>query len=67
VELRTAADGSGDNFTKSAFLRNDGVVLDRDGSDTLKFNAPENDYFIVVKHRNHLSVMSDEAVTCYSQ
>ncbi|MBN2102516.1 right-handed parallel beta-helix repeat-containing protein [bacterium] len=62
VELRTHADESGDNYTKSVFLRNDGMVIDLDGSDTISVEAPEGDYFIVVKHRNHLSVMSDDPV-----
>ncbi|MBN2102518.1 hypothetical protein JW835_00590 [bacterium] len=67
VELRSEADGSGDNYTKSAFLRNDGMILDGDGSETIAFNAPENDYFIAVKHRNHLSIMSDSAVLLEKQ
>lgn len=67
LELRTAADGSGDNFTKSAFLRNDGMVLDLNGSETIAFNAPQNNYFILVRHRDHLSVMSDEPVLIEKQ
>jgi len=62
VELRTHADGSGNNYTKSVFLRNDGMVIDLDGSDTISVEAPEGDYFIGVRHRNHLAVMSDDPV-----
>ncbi|MBN2102515.1 hypothetical protein JW835_00575 [bacterium] len=62
VELRTLADGSGENYLKSVFLRNDGMLVDLDGSDTISINAPEGDYFIVVRHRNHLAVMSDGLV-----
>ena len=62
VELRTQADGSGECYTKSGFVRSDGRVVDTDGSDIVSVQAPEGDYYIVIKHRNHLSVMSGEAV-----
>ncbi len=62
IELRAEADGSGENFTKSVFVRNDGRLVDVDGSETIPFIAPENAYFIAVKHRNHLGVMSASAV-----
>lgn len=62
VELRTLVDGSGDNYTKSGFLRNDGVVVNPDGSEPLTFSAPEGDYFIAVIHRNHLGAMSADKV-----
>ncbi|MBN2102513.1 hypothetical protein JW835_00565 [bacterium] len=60
VELRTSADGSGDIYTKSAFLKNDGCVVDTDGSDTVTVEAPEGNYYIVVRHRNHLAIMSNQ-------
>ncbi|MBN2102512.1 hypothetical protein JW835_00560 [bacterium] len=67
VELRIMADESGDNYTKSVFLRNDGMVIDQDGSDTVSIEAPEGDYFIVVRHRNHLTVMSNVAIHLTSE
>ncbi|MBN1779781.1 hypothetical protein JW948_01525 [bacterium] len=62
VELRTLADGSGENYTKSAFLRSDGMIVDLHGSDCLSITAPEGNYYIAVRHRNHLAVMSVEPV-----
>ncbi len=58
IELRSAADEA--VIGRSAFLRNDGRVVDLDGVGTeiLFENAAEGDYYIAVKHKNHLSVMS---------
>ncbi|MBN1779705.1 hypothetical protein JW948_01140 [bacterium] len=58
VELRSELDGSGENFSKSVFLRNDGQVIDLDGSEDIILQAHEGYYYIVVEHRNHLTVMS---------
>jgi hypothetical protein len=61
VELRDAADG--DALTlRSFFLRNDGMVTGDDGTTTeLTFPVTDGDYFIVIRHRNHLAVMSAAA------
>lgn len=48
---------------KAALLRNDGVILSPDGTEGVVFNsiAPGN-YYLVVRHRNHLAVLSNNAV-----
>ncbi len=51
--------------TRAAFLRNDGEVLELDGSEgvqfpSLLFNA---DYHLTVRHRNHLAVVSSNMST----
>jgi hypothetical protein len=63
VKLRTEAD-SEPISQKSFFLRKDGQVVDVDGTTTeLEMpNAPDGDYFVVVRHRNHLAVMSGQKV-----
>ncbi len=63
VSLRSTANGS--NVTsKSVFLRNDGKIVDDDGTtEEIILNADEGDYFIVVKHRNHLRVMTANTVS----
>ncbi|MCD4736183.1 MAG: lamin tail domain-containing protein, partial [Bacteroidales bacterium] len=49
---------------KAAFLKNDGVVVDIDGVSQLSFNfAVEDSLFLVVMHRNHLSVLSASGLT----
>ncbi|MCM1030440.1 MAG: hypothetical protein NC410_03205 [Oscillibacter sp.] len=43
----------------SAFLRTDGIVCDTAGNPYIGFkNLPQNDYYVVVRHRNHLGMMS---------
>jgi hypothetical protein len=59
VELRTSAGGSA-AAQRSFFIKSDGNVVDTDGSTTdLQFTGQAaGDYFIVLRHRNHLAVMS---------
>lgn len=48
----------------SAFLRTDGIVCDTAGNPYVAFkNLPNNDYYVVIRHRNHLGVMSGNKVT----
>lgn len=49
--------------SQSAFIRKDGSIVDLDGISPVHFTQPADDYFIAVKHRNHLAVMSNEAVS----
>ena len=43
----------------SALLRTDGIVCDTLGNPYIAFkNVPNNDYYIVIRHRNHLGMMS---------
>ncbi|GEM_PF-1636805 len=46
--------------TRAAFLLSDGSVVDLDGSSPVAFDIPEINWtlFIVVRHRNHLDIMS---------
>jgi len=49
--------------SKSCFLRDDGVVLDPDGlTDNIYLGIPPSSYHLVVKHRNHLGIMSSDVV-----
>lgn len=51
----------------SALLLSDGRIVGLDGSPYVSFDKlPANDYYIKVKHRNHLSVMSAKPVTLAS-
>lgn len=48
----------------SALLLSDGTVASIDGKKYISFDKlPGDAYYIVVKHRNHLSIMSAEAVS----
>jgi len=58
VQLRIDAEGPA-VASKSAFLRNDGWILSSNGmTPFLTFHVNDGAYFISVRHRNHLSVMS---------
>ena len=64
VELRTAYNGPA-VARRAAFLRKDGIVFDT-GSAAINYISfsgvlPGN-YYIVIKHRNHLPIMSANAV-----
>lgn len=63
VELRSTKTGSA-VASRSAFLHKDGCIVDDNGiSGQVMMNSVGGDYFIVIRHRNHLAVMSDETHT----
>ena len=63
VELRSTYNGSAVS-RRAGFVTSDGTIVDVDGTSALDFGGtlPGN-YYIVVRHRNHLAVMSSSAVT----
>jgi hypothetical protein len=63
VELRETLNG-GSVASKSFFLRNDGFITDLDGLTTdLRFDEVTSGYYyILLKHRNHLEVMSSDSI-----
>jgi uncharacterized protein YjdB len=60
VELRLKTDPTKIVATRSGLLQRDGDIVDIDGISPLAFPniAPDN-YYFVVRHRNHLGVMSN--------
>jgi hypothetical protein len=59
VEVRSGSDSSDVLLTRSGLLQRDGDIVDLDGFSPLR--APGigvGQYYIVVRHRNHLGVMS---------
>ncbi len=65
VELRETPDGAA-VVSKSVFLHKDGRIVNDDAtSGIIKLNALENDYYVVIKHRNHLPVMSKNKITLH--
>jgi hypothetical protein len=62
VELRNHAEDSA-SVSRSVFLHEDGRIVDDYGTaGQIRLKAAEGWYFIVVKHRNHLPVMSQSAI-----
>lgn len=42
----------------SAILRRDGQLIDINGNDIIALNAFPGEYYVVIKHRNHVSIMT---------
>ena len=65
IELRSEADNEMIVGTKAALLLKDGTVQDISGTNgVLFYNMDVNlNYYIVVRHRNHLAVMSATAIS----
>ncbi len=59
VQLRSGTDSVSTVATRAAILRKDGQIVDTDGFSPVSFSGiAEGDYYVVIRHRNHLSVMS---------
>lgn len=59
VELRNSSNPTQVVSRKAAILKNDGTILNSDGSIGVPFsNVQEGSYYVAVFHRNHLAVMS---------
>lgn len=58
VELRDTTNLQTVIATRAAFLLSDGHIVDLDGASPVDFLVSGNKYYVVVKHRNHLAVMS---------
>jgi len=61
VELRAANDNTKLINEKSALLQRDGDVVALDGVSNLIMMAAPTNYYVAVKHRNHLGTMSSSA------
>ncbi|GAA0712063.1 hypothetical protein GCM10009430_02110 [Aquimarina litoralis] len=68
VELRDANDPSIIVAQQSGILQRDGdiVATTDDRSTPLAFSVSPGNYYIVVKHRNHLNIMSSSAISLSS-
>lgn len=63
VELRNSSNPTQVVSRKAAILKNDGTLLNSDGSIGVPFsNVQEGSYYVAVFHRNHLAVMSANPV-----
>jgi hypothetical protein len=61
LELRDGSSPSGNTLgRRAAFIKNNGSIVDIDGSSPVTFTGLSvlANYYLVVRHRNHLSVMS---------
>ncbi|HAB53869.1 MAG TPA: hypothetical protein DCE80_17110 [Ignavibacteriales bacterium] len=63
VELRTGTAPSSTIARRAALLNKFGKVVGLDGARPLRFGLPPGNYYVVIRHRNHLDVMSAIPVT----
>jgi hypothetical protein len=63
VELRSSTALDSVATTRAALLQRDGDVVETDGTSHLRFpSANAGTYYVAVRHRNHLGVMTGEAL-----
>jgi hypothetical protein len=59
VELRDPSVSSTVLHTRAALLQKDGDIVNEDGTSPLKiYGVPDGNYYISIKHRNHIAVRS---------
>ena len=64
ILLRLKENDSTSVKTRAAFLKSNGNIVDLDGTSPVTFrDILAGNYFVAVKHRNHLSVMSSDPLT----
>jgi len=67
IELRSAGNNAQVVATRSALLQADGdVVSAADGTSPVSLTAAAASYFIAIRHRNHLGIMTNAAVALSS-
>ncbi len=62
VELRNKNAPSQVIASRAALLERDGDILGTDGFARLTFNVPVDNYYIAVRHRNHLAAMTAASI-----
>lgn len=64
VELREVSNNSNVVAARPALLQRDGDIVDLDGASPLRFvNTCSGDFYIAVRHRNHLGIMTATPIT----
>jgi len=63
LELRSSDNNNMVVATRAALVQRDGDIVDLNGANPVKFKGMEaNDFFVAVKYRNHLGVMTEAVV-----
>ncbi len=63
VEIRDALDPSLLIAARAALVTRQGAVVDVDGVSVVELPIPSGDYHVVIRHRNHLAVMTSTPVS----
>jgi PKD repeat protein len=67
VELRDKNDPTIILATRSALVQRDGDVISVDGNQSIPFSLSQGEYHVAVRHRNHLGVMTSNAIAFGNQ
>lgn len=62
LELRGNSPSFEKKISRAAFIESSGAVVDLDGVSPVRFLYPPGSYYLVVRHRNHLAIMSANPV-----
>ncbi len=62
VELRSAANPATIVYSRAALIQRDGQVCDVDGVSPVTFGVAPGNYYLAVRHRNHLGAMTAAAI-----
>jgi len=62
IELRNKTDHSIIEARRAGLILNDETIVETDGNSPVQFFVEGNSYYIALKHRNHLSVLSSEPI-----
>lgn len=61
IELRNSSDNTEVIYSRAALIQRDGDIVEVDGVSRVDCSVAEYaDYFLVLRHRNHLGVMSED-------
>ncbi len=63
LELRSKLNPASRLLTRAALIQRDGDIVDIDGVSPVLFKAKTEDYYVVLRHRNHLGIMTSAPIT----
>jgi hypothetical protein len=63
IELRNATTPSTRVYTRSALIQRDGDIVDMDGVSPVSLQITSGQYYVAIKHRNHLGVMTAQPIS----
>lgn len=73
LEFRKEKVNAAERFFKTAFIRHDGSIVGVDGDSEIVFNYTDGidsgggDYYVFVRHRNHLMMRTKDALPLYPE
>ena len=63
VELRDKNNSATVIATRSALIQRDGDIVDVDGVSPVFFKVPTDNYYVAIRHRNHLGILTPSVIS----